>query len=79
MLEQTTEVITTLIKAGADINTRGTEINRTALIWASKGQINPKVITLLLKAGIDAKAKDNKGKTAFLRAVQSKAERHLRP
>ena len=65
MLEQTTEVITTLIKAGADINARDTEYDKTALLWAAKGQFTPKVITLLLKAGLDAKAKDKMGYTAL--------------
>ena len=37
----------------------------TALMWAAADNQNPDVINRLLKAGADAKAKDNQGKSAF--------------
>ena len=52
------EVITTLLKAGADIRDRSNN-GVTAL------NPKPEVISTLLKAGADGKAKDSKGKTAF--------------
>jgi ankyrin repeat protein len=51
------EVITVLLKAGANINAKDM-FGMTALIWAARDN-SPKVITILLKAGADAKAKNN--------------------
>ena len=60
------EVITTLLKAGADVNARDSFYDRTALMYAALfSQIPGDVITTLLSAGEDAKVKDNTGKTAF--------------
>jgi len=58
------EVITTLLKAGADIEARD-ELGWTPLTYASKENQNPEVIMKLLNAGADAKAKSSAGKTAF--------------
>ena len=59
------EVITILLKAGADIKARGLHFSQTPLMSAAYNNPNPVVIATLLKAGADAKAKDNEGKTAF--------------
>ena len=58
---QNPEVITTLLKAGADIKAQNKN-GVTALIYAAKYNQNPEVIMTLLKAGADAKAKDSAGK-----------------
>jgi ankyrin repeat protein len=58
------EVLTTLLKAGAEVNARK-QNGGTALIVAAQYNTNPEVLSVLLKAGADAEAKDNSGKTAF--------------
>ncbi len=58
------EVITALLKAGAEIEARD-EIGGTPLMLAAENNSNPEVITALLKAGADAKAKDSTGKSAL--------------
>ena len=58
------EVISLLLKAGADINVK-TPDGVTVLMSASDHNPNPGVIITLLKAGADAKAKNSAGKTAF--------------
>jgi ankyrin repeat protein len=62
---QNPQVITTLLKAGADINARDRYNNMTPLMYAAWFNQNPEVITTLLNAGADAKAKSSAGKTAF--------------
>ena len=58
-------MITTLLKAGADINAQSKE-GRTALQWAADVGVNPAdKIMVLLKAGADAKVKDKFGKIAL--------------
>jgi ankyrin repeat protein len=64
------EVITTLLKAGADINARD-EIGGTALMAAAMDNQNPDVIITLLKAAADGKAKDDAGLTAFDHAYRN--------
>jgi ankyrin repeat protein len=59
------DVITTLLRAGADIEARDLVYGGTALQWAAGWNPNPEVITTLLSAGADGKAKSNEGKTAF--------------
>lgn len=58
------EVITLLLKNGANIDDRDEE-GRTPLIWACLLNFNPEVITILLKNGADVKAKDVNGQTAL--------------
>ena len=53
-----TLVITTLLRAGADINALDTS-SRTPLMYAASGNQNPEVILAMLKGGADTKAKDN--------------------
>lgn len=64
------EVITTLLKSGADVNTRDTTmLGWTALMYAADGEDNkknPEVITALLKAGADISARAKDGKTALI-------------
>ena len=62
---QNPQVITTLLKAGADINARDRYNNMTPLMYAAWFNQNPEQITTLLAAGADAKAKSSVGKTAF--------------
>ena len=61
------EMITTLLKAGADIEARD-KGGSTALMAAAERNPNPEVITALLRAGADAKAKNKAGQTAFDKA-----------
>ena len=62
---QNPQAITTLLKAGADINARDKYNNMTPLMYAAWFNQNPELITTLLDAGADAKAKSSVGKTAF--------------
>ena len=54
-------------QGSGDINARDTHGN-TPLMWAARDTYNPEVITVLLKAGADAKAKNKAGETAFDKA-----------
>jgi ankyrin repeat protein len=58
------EVISTLLRAGADIDARDRYNNMTALMYAAWFNQNPAIITTLLNSGADAKAKSCVGKTA---------------
>jgi ankyrin repeat protein len=53
-----------LIQAGADINARNNE-GKTALILSTQYGGDPKVISLLLQKGANAKFEDNTGRTAL--------------
>jgi ankyrin repeat protein len=55
---QNPEVITTLLKAGADVNVKDIS-GETALMYAAGNNPNPDVIDMLLKAGADIKARDS--------------------
>ncbi len=55
---------TVLLAAAADVNALNI-FGGTPLMYAAEYNPNPDVITTLLKAGADAKAKDKAGKTAF--------------
>ncbi|MBO46365.1 MAG: hypothetical protein CMJ96_05645 [Planctomycetes bacterium] len=58
------EVITVLLKAGAELEARA-EDGSTPLMFAAVGNSSPEVITALLKAGANAKTKSKTGKTAL--------------
>ncbi len=58
------EVITVLLKAGAEVNASA-DYGETPLMRAAEKNTNPEVITVLLKAGADVNAKNNGGKTAL--------------
>jgi hypothetical protein len=60
----TPQSIQAAIDQGADVNARDKD-GSTPLIRAAQNNTNPEVITTLLKAGADAKAKNSSGKTAF--------------
>jgi ankyrin repeat protein len=67
------EVITTLIKAGANVNAKDKN-GGTPLIMAAGNQNQKRgvIITTLLNAGADAKARDKEGKTALDYAKENK-------
>ena len=54
------EVVTLLIKAGADVNAKD-KYGVTPLHRAAAYNENPEVITILIKAGADVNAKDSDG------------------
>ena len=58
------EIIKVLIGAGAKINDKDKE-GASPLMHAAWKNHNPEVIKVLLEAGADAKATNNKGKTAY--------------
>ena len=65
------EVITMLVKAGADIEARDSVHGKTALLWAAYANPNPEVTAALLKAGADLEARDKvDGMTALMWAIQ---------
>ena len=57
-------VITTLLKAGPEVNAVDT-YGKTLLMYAAQYTKDPEVITTLLKAGADAKAKNDYDQTAL--------------
>ncbi|MGA2640617.1 MAG: SUMF1/EgtB/PvdO family nonheme iron enzyme [Spirochaetia bacterium] len=67
---QNPEVITTLLKAGADLNVLDRQLQRSALIYAARSNPNPEVISTLLNAGADLKAPDGWGQTPLMYAAQ---------
>ena len=58
LFNQNPEVITTLLKAGADLKAEDTHHGGTALLWAAWDNLNPEVVTTLLKAGADIEARN---------------------
>jgi len=60
------------ISKGVDVNAGSSLDGTTALIDAAENNPNPDVITTLLKAGADGKARDNGGSTAFDYAKNNK-------
>ena len=69
------EVITILLKAGADMKARDAEYGKTPLMWSAQFNKNPEVTTVLLKAGADIEARSIKSTqqswTALMWAAQS--------
>ena len=61
-------MITTLLKAGADLKAQDKN-GATALMYAAEYNQNPEVITTLLKAGADIKAQDKNGETPLMYAA----------
>jgi ankyrin repeat protein len=66
---QNPEVITILLKAGADLKARDVA-NRNALICAAMSNPNAEVITALLKAGASIEAQDIVGMTPLMYAAE---------
>jgi ankyrin repeat protein len=60
----TPQSVQAAINQGADVNARDNYVE-IPLMWAARFNQNPEVITTLLMAGADAKAKNKAGKTAF--------------
>ena len=58
------EVITALIKAGADVNAKD-QHGWTPLIFAAGFNSNPEVVTVLIKNGVDVTAKNQDGCSAL--------------
>ena len=58
------EEVRQLIQDGADVNAKNKD-EVTPLMPAARNNSNPEVLTVLLDAGANAKAKDNEGKTAL--------------
>jgi len=67
-VNQNRKVITTLFKAGTDINTPNKD-GRTPLMLAAETNKNPEVITTLLRAGADIENTDKNGYTPLLYAA----------
>jgi ankyrin repeat protein len=68
------DVITTLLKAGADIELRGTYEGVTALWIAAWSASNPEVVTTLLKAGADINSRDEaNNRTVLIAAAEGKS------
>jgi uncharacterized protein len=65
------EVITILLKAGADVNDQDASYPlASALLWAAYSNPNPEVINILLKAGADLNGRDQTlGRTALMWAA----------
>jgi ankyrin repeat protein len=60
----TSQSVQAAISKGADVNARD-KYDRTPLMYAAEYNPNPEVITVLLTAGANAKAKDNEGRGVF--------------
>ncbi len=67
------EVISILLKAGADIEARDKRpgIGGTALIWAAASNENPEVATTLVRAGANRDVRTEDGRTPLIWAAES--------
>lgn len=68
---QNKEVISALIKNGADVNAKNS-LGWTPLILAAGNNKNPEVIALLIESGADINAKDSAENTALDYAKKNK-------
>lgn len=64
------EIVETLIKAGADVNTKEGVVGLTPLMYAAEKNVNIGIINLLLQNGADVNAKTNDGWTVLMRAAE---------
>lgn len=63
------DVVTALIKNGANVNAKDFGDENTALKWAAVDNPNPEVIITLIKNGIDVNTRDRHGNTALMWAA----------
>ena len=68
VVDRDSEIVTFLIKAGADVNVQS-NFGNTPLHFAAGSNKNPEVVTLLIKAGADVNAKNIDGKTPLHQAA----------
>ena len=71
MLNHDPNVITTLLKAGANVNARDTKLGMTPLMWAARVNQSLKIIRTLLNNGADINARDTDGLTALIEAANT--------
>lgn len=64
------DVVASLVAAGATVNAR-TQEGMSALMWAARGNADPKLLLRLLEAGADPNLHDAKGNTALIYSVHS--------
>ena len=65
----TTELVSTLIKAGAELEARD-EHGNTPLMFAASHNKNPEVVSVLIKAGAELEASNEAGATPLMSAAQ---------
>jgi ankyrin repeat protein len=68
VIEGDAQLVETLIKCGASINSRDKKNGYSALHFAAQGQ-RPEIVNILILAGADLEARDNFGNTALNRAT----------
>jgi ankyrin repeat protein len=68
------EVISTLLKAGANVKAKD-DTDFTVLLIAAEYNTNPEVITRLIKAGADVNAKDQDGYAPLMEAASKNENR----
>ena len=69
--EKNHEVVSLLLKAGADVNDKA-DNGMTSLMMAAQNNETPAVVSLLLEAGADVKARTKYGTTALMLAAINK-------
>ncbi len=65
------EIVTLLLRAGADVNGRS-ELSETPLLCSIRWKGNVELTRILLEAGADVNAKDAQGRTALQKALKIK-------